>query len=82
MKIKFLKTMFLLTLCTSLLTSCVGDDDFGRLNTDRLKADGVDVSAIKTLKTNVTGSAFVTYKENAERDFIFNITKFGRILVW
>ena len=28
MKIKFLKTMFLLALSTSALTSCVGDDDY------------------------------------------------------
>ena len=28
MKIKFLKTMFLLALSTSVLTSCVGDDDY------------------------------------------------------
>lgn len=56
------------------IISCVGDDDFGSLNIDRLEQDGVDVSAIKVENGSTTGSAFVTYKENGERDFIFNIT--------
>ena len=56
------------------IISCVGDDDFGHLNIDRLKKDGVDVSAIKVTSESTTGSAFVTYKENGERDFIFYIT--------
>jgi sugar/nucleoside kinase (ribokinase family) len=56
------------------IISCVGDDDFGHLNIDRLKQDGVDVSAIKVISESTTGSAFVTYKANGERDFIFNIT--------
>ena len=56
------------------IISCVGDDDFGHLNIDRLKKDGVDVSAIKVISESTTGSAFVTYKVNGERDFIFNIT--------
>ena len=55
------------------IIGCVGDDDFGYLNIERLKEDGVDTSAIEVLKTAVTGSAFVTYKENGDRDFIFNI---------
>ena len=56
------------------MIACVGDDDFGRLNVDRLKQDGVDTSAISVLKNAVTGSAFITYKASGERDFIFNIT--------
>ena len=56
------------------IISCVGDDDFGYLNIDRLKKDGVDVSAINVISESTTGSAFVTYKVNGERDFIFNIT--------
>ena len=57
------------------IISCVGDDDFGHLNIDRLKRDGVDVSAIKVISDSTTGSAFVTYKVNGERDFIFNISQ-------
>ncbi len=55
------------------IISCVGDDDFGRLNIERLRADGVDVSAIRVLPGHATGSAFVRYREDGERDFVFNI---------
>ncbi|MCQ8278218.1 sugar kinase [Acetobacteraceae bacterium KSS8] len=55
------------------LISCVGDDDFGRLNIDRLHADGVDVSGIAVAPGQATGSAFVRYRPDGERDFVFNI---------
>ena len=55
------------------LISCVGDDDFGWLNIERLRSDGVDVSAIAVLGDQVTGSAFVRYRSDGERDFVFNI---------
>lgn len=55
------------------LVSCVGNDDFGKLNIDRLKADGVDVSAIRVIPEFATGSAFVRYRANGDRDFVFNI---------
>jgi tagatose kinase len=55
------------------IIGCVGDDDFGWLNIDRLRRDGVDTSAIAVLADAVTGSAFVTYTETGERHFIFNI---------
>ena len=51
----------------------VGDDDFGRLNTRRLAADGVDVSAIAVDPEAATGSAFVRYRPDGDRDFVFNI---------
>jgi sugar/nucleoside kinase (ribokinase family) len=51
----------------------VGDDDFGSMNIERLRDDGVDVSAIEVRRDRVTGSAFVRYQANGERDFIFNI---------
>ncbi|MFZ1179924.1 MAG: sugar kinase [Herbaspirillum sp.] len=56
------------------IIGCVGDDDFGRLNVERLAHDGVDVTGISLMQETVTGSAFVTYQENGARDFIFNIT--------
>ena len=56
------------------IIGCVGDDDFGWLNIDRLRRDGVDTSAIAVCQNAVTGSAFVTYRDSGERDFIFNIT--------
>jgi sugar/nucleoside kinase (ribokinase family) len=51
----------------------VGDDGFGRLNVQRLKRDGVDVSHIATVPDKTTGIAFVSYKENGDRDFIFTV---------
>ena len=56
------------------IIGCVGDDDFGWLNIERLRRDGVDTSAIAVLEEAVTGSAFVTYDQTGERQFIFNIT--------
>lgn len=55
------------------MIGCIGDDDFGRLNFERLKDDGVDVSAIAVHPDAPTGSAFVTYQESGERHFVFNI---------
>lgn len=55
------------------LIGCVGDDAFGDLNCDRLATDGVDVSAIARLPDETTGSAFVTYRGDGQRDFVFNI---------
>lgn len=55
------------------MIGCVGDDDFGVLNVERLRADGVDVAAIEVLRHETTGSAFVTYRDDGERDFIYNI---------
>lgn len=55
------------------IVSAVGDDDFGRINIDRLQTDGVDVSAIRIDRERPTGSAFVRYREDGSRDFVFNI---------
>lgn len=55
------------------IVACVGDDDFGRLNVERLRADGADVSAIATSARLPTGTAFVRYRPDGGRDFVFNI---------
>jgi sugar/nucleoside kinase (ribokinase family) len=55
------------------IISCVGDDDFGRVNLERLGKDGVDVKAVEVHPTYVTGSAFVRYRDDGGRDFVFNI---------
>lgn len=55
------------------IISNVGNDDFGRLNVARLAADGVDVSAIGIDPDRPTGSAFVRYRADGSRDFVFNI---------
>lgn len=51
----------------------VGDDDFGHLNVERLRRDGADVSAIAIDPDRPTGSAFVRYRADGARDFVFNI---------
>ena len=55
------------------IISRVGDDDFGRLNLDRLIADGVDVSGIEVAMGEATGSAFVRYRPDGSRAFVYNI---------
>lgn len=55
------------------IISTVGDDDFGRINISRLQKDGVDISGISIDKDRPTGSAFVRYRPDGTRDFIFNI---------
>lgn len=55
------------------IVSAVGDDDFGFLNLERLKRDGVDVSAVAIHPGAATGSAFVRYRPDGGRDFVFNM---------
>ncbi|MCM2402646.1 sugar kinase [Rhizobium sp. S153] len=55
------------------IVSRVGDDDFGWVNINRLTEDGVDVSGIEVVPQGTTGSAFVRYREDGSRAFVFNI---------
>src|SRR3954454_1916746 len=55
------------------MVSCVGEDDFGSLNLDRLRRDGVDVSGIAIDPELATGTAFVRYRKDGSRAFVFNI---------
>lgn len=55
------------------MIGAVGDDDFGRLNTRRLQQDGVDISAVHVDPALPTGSAFVRYRSDGERDFVYNM---------
>ena len=52
----------------------IGTDDFGLLNKERLRQNGVDISYIIETKDNVTGVAFVTYFSNGDRKFIYHFT--------
>lgn len=65
------------------IIGCVGDDDFGRVNLDRLARDGVDISAVAIDPEAATGSAFVRYRPDGTRGFVFNIrhSASGRIAV-
>ncbi|MEV7971560.1 sugar kinase [Cellulomonas sp. NPDC089187] len=51
----------------------VGDDDFGRVCLNRLRQDGVDVSAITVDPERSTGVAFVRYRSDGSRSFLFHV---------
>lgn len=51
----------------------VGEDDFGKLNIEKLESSGVEVQMIQVEKEATTGAAFVTYKKDGSRDFIFHL---------
>ncbi|MFO1210637.1 MAG: sugar kinase [Amaricoccus sp.] len=55
------------------MVGAVGDDDFGRLNIRRLERDGADVSAIHVDPVLPTGSAFVRYRPDGGRNFVYNM---------
>jgi tagatose kinase len=55
------------------MVGCVGEDDFGTLNVERLARSGADVRAIRRVPGTTTGIAFVTYREDGGRDFIFTV---------
>ncbi len=55
------------------VVSMVGGDDFGRVILERLARDEVDVSAVAVDPDRPTGTAFVRYRPDGSRDFIFNI---------
>ncbi len=55
------------------IIGCVGDDDFGRVNLDRLRRDGVNVEGIRIDPETATGSAFVRYRPDGSRAFVYNI---------
>ncbi|ALN75410.1 sugar kinase [Aureimonas sp. AU20] len=55
------------------MIAAVGADDFGTLNVERLKASGVDTSAIAMLSGVPTGTAFVRYAADGSRAFVYNI---------
>jgi sugar/nucleoside kinase (ribokinase family) len=58
---------------TAGIISTIGNDAFGDLNYRKLEQDGVEVSFIQKTSLKSTGVAFVTYKEDGDRDFIYHI---------
>src|SRR5690349_9585849 len=50
----------------------VGDDAFGRCITQRLARDGVDISAVRIVKDRATGVAFVMYRSDGSRQFLYH----------
>ncbi len=59
----------------------VGDDPFGACVSSRLLADGVDCSALRTVKTHLTGIAFVAYQSDGSRRFVFHLKRSAAALV-
>ena len=55
------------------IIGAVGNDDFGKCIVDKLKNDGADCSMVTISDTYPTGSAFVMYYANGDRNFIFHI---------
>jgi fructokinase len=55
------------------LAAVVGDDPFGALIRDRLRADGVDVSHVRADPATPTGCAFVAYDDEGGREFVFHL---------
>ena len=51
----------------------VGNDDFGKCLLDRLNKDGVDCRFIDRVDGIATGVAFVTYRSDGSRQFIYHI---------
>ncbi len=65
------------------MIGAVGDDDFGRVNLRRLEQGGVDVSGVLTDPDLPTGTAFVRYRPDGSRDFVFNMwTSAAGRLAW
>jgi fructokinase len=59
----------------------VGADGFGDLIVNRLRRDGVDVTGISRTERLPTGTAFVTYRKDGGREFIFNLSNSASSLI-
>jgi sugar/nucleoside kinase (ribokinase family) len=51
----------------------IGDDAFGRMFRARLARDGVDLTHLAVDPARGTGTAFVTYRSDGGRDFLFHV---------
>ena len=54
------------------IVSGVGDDEFGRLVTERLSADGVRIDRVEVVPGRSTGVAFIAYTSDGSRSYIFH----------
>ena len=53
----------------------VGHDGFGELILNRFKESGVDISNIRISEDHTTGVAFIAYRKDGSREFIFHFDK-------
>ena len=51
----------------------VGADAFGDCLRDQLRADGVSTSGLRSLPDHTTGIAFVAYRADGARDYVFSL---------
>ena len=57
------------------IAGCVGQDAFGEAIIRRLADDGVSVKSVTRCADRPTGTAFVAYRADGERQFVFNIAQ-------
>jgi fructokinase len=57
------------------IAGCVGQDAFGDAILQRLANDGVSVRHVARFADRPTGTAFVAYRADGERQFVFNIAQ-------
>jgi fructokinase len=57
------------------IAGCVGQDAFGENMVQRLADDGVSIHGITCCADRPTGTAFVAYRADGERQFVFNIAQ-------
>lgn len=59
----------------------VGSDDFGDCVLDRLRGDGVDTTHVRTVPGYTTGIAFVSYRSDGSRHFVFHLPQAAAALL-
>lgn len=59
----------------------VGEDAFGDCVIDRLRADGIDCSAMRRVPGRLTGIAFVAYQGDGGRRFLFHLADSAAAMV-
>ena len=63
------------------LASTLGDDAFGDCVERRLRADGIDCRALRRTAERLTGIAFVSYRSDGSRAFLFHLAGSAAALV-
>jgi sugar/nucleoside kinase (ribokinase family) len=58
-----------------------GTDDFGDCVVDRLRADGVDITHLRRAPGYTTGIAFVAYRSDGSRKFVFHLPQAAAALL-
>ena len=59
----------------------IGADDFGDCVLGRLRDDGVDTAYVRTAPAHTTGIAFVSYRSDGSRSFLFHLPQSAAALL-